>query len=150
MSEADYARVTHDFTVAAARPMARLNPGMTFVFVSGMGTDSTGQSRIMWARIKGKAENAVFALPFKAAFAFRPGFIQPLHGARSADRLTRVSYALMRPFFPLWKLLFRRWVTTTEIIGRAMLHVARNGWPQRILDSNQINAAGAASTGKQR
>jgi len=144
MTEAEYLRVTHDFTVAAAGPMARLCPGMTFVFVSGVGTDSTGQGRVMWARVKGRTENAVFGLPFKAAFAFRPGYIQPMHGERATGRGTRVMYAIMRPFFPLWKLVFRRWVTTTEILARAMLHVARNGWRSRVLESNEIDEAGRA------
>jgi uncharacterized protein YbjT (DUF2867 family) len=143
MGEAAYTRITHDYAVAAAGPMARLNPSMTFLFVSGMGTDSTEKGRIMWARVKGKAENAVAALPFKAAFMIRPGYIQPMHGVRSSDRATRAMYFLMRPFYPLWKLLFGRYVTTTEVIGKAMLHIARDGWPRKILDSNEINAAGA-------
>jgi uncharacterized protein YbjT (DUF2867 family) len=145
MGEAAYTRVTHDFAMAAAEPMARLNPGMTFVFVSGMGTDSTEKGRLMWARVKGKAENALARLPFKAVYMIRPGYIQPMHGARSSDRATRFMYFFMRPFYPLWKLLFRRYVTTTETIGKAMLRVAREGWPDRILESNGINAAGAAS-----
>lgn len=145
MTEADYVRVTHDFTVAAAAPMVRVCPGMTFVFVSGIGTDSTEKGRVMWARAKGKAENAIFGLPIKAAFSFRPGYIQPMHGERAATRGTRIMYALARPFFPLWRLLFRRWVTTTEILAKAMLHVARNGWQSRALESDDINAAGAKS-----
>lgn len=144
MTEAEYLRVTHDFTVAAAEPMARVSPGMTFVFVSGVGTDSTGQGRVMWARVKGRAENAVFGLPFKAAFAFRPGYIQPMHGVKSSARATRVLYAIFRPFYPLLKLIFPKYVTTSETIGKAMLHVARNGWPKPVLESRDINAAARA------
>ena len=101
MSEADYRRVTVDIAVAAGRALVAANPGMTFVFVSGAGTDSTGKSRTMWARVKGEAENAILALPFKGAYAFRPGFIRPLHGITSRTRSYRVLYAIMWPFVPL-------------------------------------------------
>src|SRR3984957_1469972 len=80
MAEQQYRHVTYDLTLAAAKPLARLNPGMTFVYVSGAGTDSTESGSTMWARVKGKTENAILHLPFKAAYMFRPGLIQPLHG----------------------------------------------------------------------
>jgi uncharacterized protein YbjT (DUF2867 family) len=143
MSEADYTRVTHDLTLAAAVPLARLNPGMTFVFVSGTGTDSTEQGRVMWARVKGKAENAIGRLPFKASFMFRPGVIQPLHGVRSKTRLYRVAYLLAAPLMPLLRAVLRDKVTTSELVGRAMLEVARNGAPKRLLENADINALGA-------
>ena len=79
MPEESYQRVTYDITMAAARTLARLNPGMTFIYVSGLGTDSTERGRVMSAR-KGKTENALMKLPFKARYMFRPGFIQPLGG----------------------------------------------------------------------
>ena len=79
-SEAEYTRLTYDVTLALAVPMARLSPGLTFVFVSGAGTDSSERGPTMWARVKGRTENALLALPFKAAFMFRPAFIQPVHG----------------------------------------------------------------------
>jgi uncharacterized protein YbjT (DUF2867 family) len=147
MSEADYRRVTVDIAVAAGRALVAANPGMTCIFVSGTGTDSTGTSRTMWARVKGEAENAIFALPFKAAYAFRPAFIRPLHGITSRTRSYRVLYAILRPLLPLVMALFPRQATTTEKIGRAMLHVARHGAPKRILDTPDINAAGAGATG---
>ena len=90
MREADYRRVTYDLTMAAAQTLARLNPGMTFIYVSGAGTDSSGRGRSMWARVKGETENALFLLPFKAAYMFRPALIQPLHGIRSKTRIYRV------------------------------------------------------------
>jgi uncharacterized protein YbjT (DUF2867 family) len=80
MKEADYRRVTHDITLAAARVLARFNPNMTFIYVSGTGTDSSERGRSMWARVKGKTENDLLGLPFKAAYMFRPGVIVPLHG----------------------------------------------------------------------
>jgi uncharacterized protein YbjT (DUF2867 family) len=141
MSEADYRRVTVDIAVAAARTLVQENQGMTFIFVSGTGADETGTSRTMWARVKGEAENAVLALPFKGAYAFRPAFIRPMHGITSRTRSYRVLYAIMTPIVPLMTALFPRQVTTTERIGRAMLNVARNGAPNRILGTPEINAA---------
>jgi uncharacterized protein YbjT (DUF2867 family) len=141
MSEPDYRRITHDFTLAAARTLARLNPDLTFVYVSGQGTDSSGQGRSMWARVKGETENALLALPLPA-YMFRPGIIQPLHGIRSRTRLYRVGYRVAGPLLPLVR---RRWpgqVTTTEQIGLAMLHVARQGAPKRVLETADINAYG--------
>jgi uncharacterized protein YbjT (DUF2867 family) len=144
LSEADYTRITHDVTVAAGSTLARLNPAMTFVFVSGAGADSTESGRVMWARIKGKAENAVLRMPFKASYVFRPAFIQPLHGITSRTRLYRVLYRVMAPVVPMVRALFPRYVTTTEQIGRAMLNVARRGAPKRILESADISAAASA------
>src|SRR4051812_10198819 len=103
MGEADYRRITLDIAVAAGRLLAARNPGLTFVFVSGAGTDP--QSKTMWARVKGEAENAILAMPFKASYAFRPAFIRPLHGITSRTRSYRILYAVLRPLFPLAKLL---------------------------------------------
>jgi len=139
MTEADYRRVTFDLTLAVARTLARQNPEMTFIYVSGAGTDSTGQGRSMWARVKGQTENALLELPFKT-FMFRPGGIAPLHGIKSRTRLYRFLYGLTGP---LWMPLYRsfpRYVTTTEQLGQAMLRVARQGAPKRILETGDINA----------
>jgi uncharacterized protein YbjT (DUF2867 family) len=145
MSEADYRRVTVDIAVAAARTLVKESPAMTFIFVSGTGADATGKSRTMWARVKGEAENAILALPFKAAYVFRPAFIRPMHGITSRTRSYRVLYAVIRPFVPLVSALLPGQVTTTERLGRAMLQVARNGAPKRTLESPDINAAADAS-----
>jgi len=142
MSEEAYRRVTYDITLAAAKTLARLNPGMTFVYVSGMGTDSTERGRIMWARVKGQTENALLKMPFKASFMFRPGIIQPLHGIRSKTTAYRVFYFVLAPLLPLLRRLFPRYITTTEQIGRAMLHVARAGAPKNILETVDINRLG--------
>jgi len=141
MTEEAYRRVTHDITIAAATTLARRNPEMTFVFVSGAGTDSTERGRTMWARVKGMTENALLRLPFKAAYMFRPGVIQPLHRIKSRTTLYRVLYVVTAPFLPLVKRLFPGSMTTTETIGRAMLAVARHGAPTTILETNDINRA---------
>jgi uncharacterized protein YbjT (DUF2867 family) len=139
MKEADYERITYGITAAAAETLARINPRMTFIFVSGVGSDSSEKGRIMWARIKGKAENAVLRLPFRG-YVFRPGFIQPLHGIQSRTTLYRVAYMIAAPLMPLLRRMFPGQVLTTEVIGRAMLKVARSGAPKRVLESSDINA----------
>ena len=145
MREADYGRVTYDVTIAAAEILARLNPGMTFVYVSGAGTDSTESGRSMWARVKGKTENALLRLPFKAAFMFRPGAIQPLHGVKSKTKLYRALYVAFGVLLPVMKAVFPNQVTTTEVVGRAMLAVAKRGADKVLLETRDINALGAAA-----
>jgi uncharacterized protein YbjT (DUF2867 family) len=140
MSEADYTRITHDFTLAAATTLAKLNPSMTFVYVSGSGTDSTERGRIMWARVKGKTENDILKLPFKAAYMFRIGFIQPLHGIVSKTKSYRIFYQLLTPILPLLRSLFPRQILTTEQVGRAMILVAKNGFPKPVLESKDISS----------
>src|SRR4051812_12666969 len=135
MSEADYRHVTYDLTLAAATTLARLNPQMTFIYVSGTGTDSTEKGRTMWARVKGATENALLRLPFKAAYMFRPAAIQPMHGERSRTRLYRVFYVIARPLLPILIRLFPKSVTTTEILARTMIDVARNGAPSPIIEA---------------
>ena len=118
---------------------------MTFEYVSGTGTDSSECSRVMWARVKGATENALLRLPFKAAYMFRPGYIQPMHGIRSSTKWTRIGYAVAAPLYPLWKLLFGRSITTTEELGRAMIRVANVGFRKPIIEAREIaEAAGAA------
>lgn len=140
MNEKEYRRVTYDFTLAAARPLADRNPALTFVYVSGAGTDSSEQGRAMWARVKGRTENALLALPF-TAYAFRPGYIQPMHGARSKTGWYRAMYAVTTPLYPLLRRLVPGQTSTTQAVGRAMLTVARRGWDTRVLGSREINAA---------
>jgi uncharacterized protein YbjT (DUF2867 family) len=144
LTEAEYRRVTYDLTLSVARTLSRLNPGLTFVYVSGAGTDSTERGRAMWARVKGQTENALLALPFKAAYMFRPGLIRPLHGVRSKTRLYRFTYAILRPLLPLLAALMPNSVSTTERMGRAMIRVAREGAPKRILGTRDINELGRA------
>jgi uncharacterized protein YbjT (DUF2867 family) len=140
MKEEAYRRVTYELTMAAAEALSRLNPQMTFVYVSGAGADSTERGRTMWARIKGKTENALLRMPFKGAYIFRPGFIQPLHGARSRTAAYRIIYALLKPIVPWLQRSFPDSVLTTEQIGRAMIALARRGATKRILEAKDIAA----------
>jgi len=139
MTEADYRRVTYDIALAAAQTLVRINPGMTFVFVSGAGADSTGRGRVMWARVKGQTENALLALPFKGVYVFRPAAIQPLHGIRSKTAWINAAYAVLGPLYPVFKHFVPDYVTTTEQVGRAMLAAARRGAPKRVLENADIN-----------
>lgn len=139
LGEAQYHRLTYDYTLAAASTLARLNPQMCFIYVSGMGTDSSERGVVMWARVKGKTENALMRLPLKA-YMFRPGMIRPLHGIRSKTPAYRWMYRLFSPLWPLLEGRFPRWLTTTEQIGRAMIRVAREGAPHPLLESVDINA----------
>lgn len=139
MSEQAYERITYGFTLAAAQTLSRLNAGMVFVYVSGQGTDSSAQGRVMWARVKGRTENALLALPL-AAYMFRPGIIQPLDGIKSRTRAYRIGYALMQPVMPLFRAIMPNLVVTTREIGQAMLRVARRGYPTRILETKDIRA----------
>jgi uncharacterized protein YbjT (DUF2867 family) len=139
-SEADYAHLTYDLTLAAAKALAPLNPRMTFVYVSGKGTDSSEHGRIMWARIKGRTENAILRLPFKAAFMFRPGVIQPMHGEKTKVAAYRILYNLTKWMLPLLRMMFRGQIVTTEDMGRAMINVAKRGAPKPILEAQDILA----------
>ena len=143
MKEADYKRITYDLTLAAAKTLSRLNPGMTFIYVSGAGTDSSKQSRIMWARVKGRTENALLRLPL-AAYMFRPGLIQPLDGIKSKTPSYRVLYGLTKPLLPLLRWALPNLVLSTRDIGLATLAVAKRGYEKRILETKDIRAVAGA------
>jgi uncharacterized protein YbjT (DUF2867 family) len=140
LSEADYTRITYDITMAVAGTLARTSPRLTFVFTSGAGADSSEKGSVMWARVKGKAENGVLGLPFKASYVFRPGAIQPLHGIRSRTGWYQTLYAVLKPAMSLARWMAPRYILTTEQIGRAMIRVAQHGAPKRILEAPDIYA----------
>ncbi len=127
LDEARYTELTYDLTLSVAKVLAPLNPQMTFIYVSGAGTDSSEKGRSMWARVKGRTENALMRLPFKAAVMFRPGAIVPLHGARSKTTSYRLLYTVTAPLLPLLRVLFPKQVLTTESVANAMLNIARFG-----------------------
>lgn len=143
LSEPEYKRVTYDLTLRVAQTLERLNPSMTFVYVSGGGTDETERGHVMWARVKGATENALLAMPFARAYMLRPGFIRPLHGVVSKTGWYRALYALMGPVYPLLKRLFPGQVTTTEELGQAMLQLLKRGSSERVLENRDIVALAA-------
>jgi uncharacterized protein YbjT (DUF2867 family) len=140
MSEADYTRVTYDLTLSVARTLVPFNPELTMIYVSGAGTESTEKGRVMWARVKGRTENDLLKLPFKAAYMFRLGFVQPLHGIRSKTRLYQFLYDITGPFMSLLKPLLSKQMNTTEQVGRAMLRITRDGYARPILSPEDINS----------
>jgi hypothetical protein len=147
LNESEYHRLTYDLTLAAAHALATVTGArLTFCYVTGVGTDSTEQGRVAWARVKGKTENALLRMPFKAAYMFRPGYIHPLKGIKSKTGWYKVVYDVIGPIYPLLRRLLPNHVTTTENIGRAMIAVAVAGYPKRILFPNDINEIAAANT----
>jgi hypothetical protein len=136
MKEEEYRRLTFDLMVSAARTLAKLIPTMAFIYVSGAGTDNTGRGRRMWARV---TENTLPEMPFKAVYLFRPAYIQPLHGVRTKAAWYGAVYAVMRPFYPLLKMLFPNYVTTTECVGHAMLKVTKHGFLKPVLENRDSN-----------
>jgi uncharacterized protein YbjT (DUF2867 family) len=141
MAEPDYERITYGVTIAAAETLCRLNPKMVFIYVSGTGTDSSEKGRMMWARVKGKTENALLRMPFAAAYMFRPGFIEPAHGEISRNKLYRVLFSIAKPLLPLLRNLFPNQILTTEQIARAMLNLVTHPYPKHILEIKDIRAA---------
>jgi uncharacterized protein YbjT (DUF2867 family) len=141
MNEADYTKVMYELPLHFAKELLALNPQMTFCFVSGAGTDSTEKGKSMWARVKGRAENAILSLGFKDAFMFRPAFIQPLRGIRSRTQWYNALYLITMPLHFLLRKM-PKYVTDTTTLGKAMITVAKHGYPKSILESEDINIAG--------
>ena len=137
LDEKKYSKITYDLTLGFAQIMLELNPNSIFCYVSGAGTDSSEKGRIMWARIKGKTENALLALPFKESYMFRPGYIQPLKGVKSKTGAYNVFYSIFKPFYLILKSC-KALVTDSVTLGRAMIHVAMNGYDKRIIRSKDI------------
>jgi uncharacterized protein YbjT (DUF2867 family) len=139
MNEERYRHLTYDITLAAATALSKLNPGMVFTYVTGRGTDSTEQGPQMWARVKGKTENDLLKLPFKAAYMFRPAGIQPLHGIKSKTAWVQAIYVVAAPLLTWLNRVTPKYMTTTEQLGHAMIKVARDGFPKPVLESEDIN-----------
>jgi uncharacterized protein YbjT (DUF2867 family) len=142
MKEEDYHHITYDLTISVAKTLLRLNPGLVFCFVSGQGTDSTEKGSTMWARVKGKTENALLAMPFKGAYMFRPGYIHPMPGVKSRTPLYNTLIPIIKPLYPILKRIFPNSTTTNEAIGKAMIAVTLNPNPKHILNSPDINQFG--------
>jgi uncharacterized protein YbjT (DUF2867 family) len=135
-----YRHLTYDVTMAAAKTLVALNPGIVFTYVTGRSTDSTEQGPVRWARVKGKTENDLLKLPFKAAYMFRPAGIQPLHGVRSKTSWVQAIYVIATPLLSYLARTAPKFMTTSEQLGRAMIKVARDGYPKPVLESEDINS----------
>ncbi len=139
INEKAYSGITYDITLAATRSLMRTNGNMTFIYVSGTGTDTSEKGRVMWARVKGRTENAIINMGFKNAFMYRPGYIQPMKGIRSKTALYNSLYLVAAPFYPLLNKIMPKHLTTTEKIGKSMINVSLRPYPKRHLSSNDIN-----------
>ena len=148
MNEADYTRVTYDLAMAVAQALYKANPKMTFCFISGASTDSTEKGGAMWARVKGKTENAILKIGFKAAYMFRPGLIQPLKGIKSRTAGYRAFYTAFGWLLPVVKTVLPSTITTTERLGIAMINAAKKGYSATILETRDINLLAGPQTGK--
>jgi uncharacterized protein YbjT (DUF2867 family) len=139
-SEADYTRITCDTTLHFAETLVKLNPAMVFTYVSGMGTDSTEKGRLMWARVKGRTENALTRMGFKAEYNFRPGFMKAMPGQRNL----KGSYKAFAWLYPVLRVVAPNSVSTLEDVGRAMIRCVTQGYPKTVLEVRDINALGKA------
>ena len=132
MNEEKYNHITYETTMAFANKLAQLNPEMVFNFVSGAHTDGTGKGKIMWARIKGKTENALMKLPFKAQYNFRPGFMKPFKGQKNVK-------ALFKPVIWLFPILLPKISLTLKQVGQAMINAVQKGYQKQVLEIKDIN-----------
>ncbi len=137
MKEEEYRRLTYDLTLGFAHTLASVNQDVVFCYVSGTGTDETEKGKIMWARIKGKTENALVALPFKGAYMFRPGYIQPLKGVKARSGIVNALYTVFTPLYYVLK-PFKGLMTDSVSLGKAMINAARYGYDKRIIEMKDI------------
>ena len=137
MKEADYRHITYDLTMSVARSLSKMNPDMTFSYISGKATDSTEHGRLMWARVKGKTENDLMKLPFKKVYAFRPGILLPTKGMKN----TLKYYKYITWLNPLLRIVFPSSVSTLEALGLSMINITVNGYPTPVIEVNDIVAS---------
>ncbi|MGX5819757.1 NAD-dependent epimerase/dehydratase family protein [Chitinophaga lutea] len=137
MDESEYHRLTYKLTLGFAEFICRENPGMTFCYVSGAGTDSSAKGRVMWARVKGETENDLMKLPFRAVYAFRPAFMKATKGQKNL----KAAYKALAWTYPLMRKLFPGFVGTVREVGLAMIHVAQRGYDRKVLEVPDIRKA---------
>ncbi len=139
MKEPDYRRVTHDLTLHVAQTLAEVNPQLVFCYVSGAGTDSSAKGNSMWARVKGETENALLRLPFKAAYNFRPAFLEPTPGMKNIKYYKYIGWLA-----PVVRMLAPNYISTLSDLGKAMIHVSQKGYGKLILEVPDIKALAKA------
>jgi hypothetical protein len=134
MKEADYRHITYDLTMSVARTLSKMNPEMTFSYISGKATDSSEHGRLMWARVKGKTENDLMKLPFKKVYAFRPGLLIPTKGLKN----TLKYYKYVTWLNPLLRIVFPSSVSTLKELWLAMINITIKGYPTPVIEVNDI------------
>jgi uncharacterized protein YbjT (DUF2867 family) len=135
--EPEYTHLTYDITLNFAETVAKLNPDLVFTYVSGSSTDSTEQGSVMWARVKGRTENALFKLPYKKAYAFRPGIMKPVDGQQSLNGVYRWFMWL----YPVVNFLSPKSTLTLHQVGQAMINCVIEGYPKEVLEIGDIREA---------
>ena len=140
LSEKQYKEITYDLTISIARELQNLNPGITICYISGAGTDSSEKGKTMWARIKGRTENALISMHGNNAYMFRPGYIQPMKGVKSKTWWYNALYLVFAPLYPVFKLFLGKYVLTSVELSKAMLVTAKTGYRQRILEISDIKS----------
>ncbi len=138
LDEPAYDKITFDLTINVAKTLLKINPDHTFCYVSGAGTDSSEKGNAMWARVKGKTENALLAMPFKKSYMFRPGYIQPTRGIKSKTKWYNIVYIVFKPMYYLLK-RFKNLVTDTDRMAKAMINAVAFGSDKKILGVREIN-----------
>lgn len=145
LSEHDYHRITYELTINVAKTLLKANKDITFFYISGAGTDSSEKGKMMWARVKGKTENALLAMSFKKVYMLRPGYIQPMKGIKSRTSLYNIIYFIFKPLYFILK-LFKSIVTDTASLGKAIINVGINGYNKTIIESADINKLAETTT----
>lgn len=140
MKEPEYRHLTYDLTIHLAQTLVNQNPEMIFCYVSGAGTDSTEKGKSMWARVKGATENQLLKMPFKAAYMFRPGFMQPTKGLKNTLKL----YKVLGWLYPALQLIFPGSTSTLKEVGVAMINITRKGYGRNVLEVVDIIKAANA------
>jgi len=137
-NEEEFRKITYDLTLNFAKTLVKSNSQMVFTYVSGTGTDSSEKGKIMWARIKGKTENDLLKLPFKDAFMFRPGYIQPIKGLKNSYKI----YKITSPLYPILEKFFPKHVITLEELGNSMINITQNGYEKKVLENVDMRKIG--------
>ena len=136
LDEVQYTRLTHDLTLHVANTLLKLNPDITFCYISGAGTDGHQKSTLMWARVKGQTENELLAMPFKHSYMFRPGYLHPTSGLKNTKRF----YYIISWLYPVLRRIFPGSMSTLRQLGQAMINVVRVGYEKRVLEVKDIVA----------
>ena len=136
MKETEFYKLTYLLTMNFATTLVNRNPGMVFCYISGAGTDSSEKGRMMWARVKGKTENALMKLPFKKVYNFRPGIIQPTKGLKN----TLSFYKYLGWLLPIIRLVAPNYISSLKQLGLAMINAATKGYEKQILEVKDIIA----------
>lgn len=138
MNEEDFTRITYDTTLHFAQVLAGINPNMVFHFVTGASTDSTEQGKVMWARVKGKTENALMKLPFRGQYNFRPGFMKPVKGQKNVRWF-------FKPVIAIYPILSPKTSLTLHEVGKAMINLVLKPYPKQVLEIPDIRQAAQLS-----